>query len=224
MILMLTSEDLNVQLAKLRELGLQTYLIKPIRRLELFETIGKLLASDEATRAVAMPSASSPQLDGERPLRILLADDSPDNCLLIRAYFKTLPWAIELAENGLIAIEKFKASPHDLVLMDVRMPEMDGLTATRVIRNWERAQGLAPTPIVALTASALAEDVERSLAAGCDAHVSKPVRKNVLIEAIRAIVAEKALEPNGTALPQTVAAEISDASDGGNSVELTPPK
>jgi two-component system sensor histidine kinase/response regulator len=192
MILMLTSEDLNTQLAKLREMGLRTYLVKPIRRIELLETIGRLLTSDGAVSVPSAPTRSTTEARHERSLRILLADDSPDNCLLIRAYFKTLPWKIEVADNGLLAIEKFKASAHDLVLMDVRMPEMDGLTATRVIRNWEETQGLPATPIIALTASALAEDVARSLTAGCDAHVSKPVRKATLIEAIRALTARTA--------------------------------
>ena len=201
MILMLTSEDLNVQLAKLREMGLQTYLIKPIRRTELLEAIGRLLATNAAVPAPAGQTQSTTQAKNERSLRILLADDSPDNCLLIRAYFKGLPWKIEIAKDGLVAVEKFKASAHDLVLMDVRMPEMDGLTATRVIRNWEKAQGLFATPIIALTASALAEDVARSLAAGCDAHLSKPVRKGTLIEAVRALASKTAEGIGGAVAP-----------------------
>jgi PAS domain S-box-containing protein len=199
LILMLTSEDLNFQLAQLREMGLYTYLIKPIKRTELLETIGRLLGEVEPIPAQFTASASNPMPAEERPLRILLADDSPDNRMLIEAYFKGLPYQVEVAENGLVAIEKFKASPHDLVLMDVRMPEMDGLTATRALREWEHEQGLAPTPIVALTASALEEDVKRSLAAGCDAHVSKPVRKRVLLEAIHKVVARDSDGANVTA-------------------------
>jgi CheY-like chemotaxis protein len=72
---------------------------------------------------------------------------------------------------------------------------MDGLTATRILRDWERERGLARTPIIALTASVLDEDVKRSLAAGCDAHVSKPVRKRVLLEVIRTAVALGASTP-----------------------------
>ena len=71
------------------------------------------------------------------------------------------------------------------MLMDIQMPEMDGLTATQLIRNWELERGRAPLPIIALTASALEEDVKRSFAAGCTAHVSKPVKKAVLLEALR---------------------------------------
>jgi signal transduction histidine kinase/CheY-like chemotaxis protein len=201
MILMLTSEDLNCQLAKLREIGLHTYLIKPIKRLELLATISRLLGGVGSVPARSMPAASSPAAVDVRPLRILLADDSTDNCELIRAYLKSLPYELEVAGNGLIAIDKFKALPHDLVLMDVQMPEMDGLTATRILRQWEKERGLAPTPIIALTASALAEDVERSLAAGCNAHVSKPVRKRVLLEAIRSVVALSAAATKVTIAP-----------------------
>jgi len=73
---------------------------------------------------------------------------------------------------------------YDLVLMDVQMPIVDGYTAVRAIRQWEERQQRARTPIIALTAAALHEEVHRSLAAGCDAHVSKPVRKQALLKAI----------------------------------------
>ena len=78
----------------------------------------------------------------ERPLRIRLVEDSRDNRLLISAYFKSLPYELESAENGIIALDKFRASPHDLVLMDMQMPEMDGLAATHAIRHWGRRRGL----------------------------------------------------------------------------------
>ena len=128
MILMLTSEDLNCQLAKLREIGLQTYLIKPIKRTRAARNDRPPAGRRWQMRLRrSMPAASTPLPAVDvRPLRILLADDSTDNCELIRAYFKSLPYELEVADNGLIAIDKFKASPHDLVLMDVRMPEMDG--------------------------------------------------------------------------------------------------
>ncbi len=119
-----------------------------------------------------------------RPLRILLADDSFDNRMLIDAYMKRTPYTVEHAEDGLIAVEKVKANHYDLVLMDIQMPVMDGYTAVRAIREWERTQGHARMPIIALTASALDESVLRSLEAGCDAHVSKPVRKATLLQVI----------------------------------------
>jgi two-component system sensor histidine kinase/response regulator len=184
MILMLTSDDLNFRLVRMREAGLHTYLIKPVKRAELLEQIGRLL-NIGAGQSLAQPAAPAAAPYDTSPLRILLAEDAPDNRFLIQSYLKKLPYRIDVAENGRIAIEKFKASRPDLVLMDVQMPDIDGLTATRVIRQWEKEQGLSATPIIALTASALEEDVKRSLAAGCDQHVSKPVKKPILLAAIR---------------------------------------
>jgi two-component system, sensor histidine kinase and response regulator len=187
MILMLTSEDLNFRLARIREAGLQTYLIKPVKRAELLEKICYLLNGIGAGLSLPVPADLAAAPDDTPPLRILLAEDSPDNCLLIQAYLKRLPYRIDIAENGRVAIEKFKASRPDLVLMDMQMPEIDGLAATRAIRLWESEHGLTATPIIALTASALEDDVKRSLAAGCDAHVSKPVKKATLLTAINKV-------------------------------------
>ena len=119
------------------------------------------------------------------PLRILLAEDSPDNCLVTMAYLEDTPYRVEIAETGAIACEMFAARPYDLVLMDRQMPVMDGLTATRKIRAWELANGRPPTPIIALTASALKGDREMCLAAGCTAFLTKPIRQEVLLQAIR---------------------------------------
>jgi len=92
---------------------------------------------------------------------------------------------VEIAENGAIAFEKFTAGEYDLVLMDRQMPVMDGLTATRAIREWEQANHRPPTPIIALTASALKGDQEKFVAAGCTAYLTKPIKQDVLLQAIR---------------------------------------
>jgi signal transduction histidine kinase/CheY-like chemotaxis protein len=118
-------------------------------------------------------------------LRILLVEDSPDNRTITVAYLKDTPYRVEIAENGAIAYTKFTAAPFDLVLMDRQMPVMDGLTATRAIREWERANQQPPTPIVALTASALKGDQEQCMAAGCTAYLTKPIKQDVLLQAIR---------------------------------------
>ena len=120
-----------------------------------------------------------------RPLRILLAEDSPDNCTITLAYLEDTPYRVEIAETGAIACEMFAAGHYDLVLMDRQMPVMDGLTATRTIRAWEQANGRPPTPIIALTASALKGDREMCLAAGCTAFLTKPIKQEVLLQAIR---------------------------------------
>ncbi len=118
-------------------------------------------------------------------LRILMAEDSPDNCTIALAYLDDTPYRIDVAENGVIACEMFMAGHYDLVLMDRQMPAMDGLTATRTIRAWEKANDRQPTPIIALTASALKGDRERCLAAGCTAYLTKPIKQDVLLQAIK---------------------------------------
>ena len=133
----------------------------------------------EAEPIGAHPTAPLP------PLRILMAEDSPDNCAIAMAYLQDTPYRIDVAVNGAIACQMFMAGHYDLVLMDRQMPVMDGLTATRTIRAWEKTDGRAPTPIIALTASALKGDRETCLAAGCTAYLSKPIKQDVLLQAIR---------------------------------------
>jgi PAS domain S-box-containing protein len=118
-------------------------------------------------------------------LRILLAEDSPDNCIITVAYLEGTPYRVEIADTGAIACKMFVAGHYDLVLMDRQMPIMDGLTATRTIRKWEQANDRPPTPIIALTASALKGDREMCLAAGCTAFLTKPIKQEVLLRAIK---------------------------------------
>jgi CheY-like chemotaxis protein/HPt (histidine-containing phosphotransfer) domain-containing protein len=138
----------------------------------------------ETTRRAAVPSGSDP----EPPLpalRILLVEDSADNCIITMAYLEDTPYEVEIAETGAIACEMFTSGHYDLVLMDRQMPGMDGLTATRRMRAWERANDRSPTPIIALTASALKGDREKCLAAGCTAFLTKPIKQEVLLQAIK---------------------------------------
>ncbi|MDQ3026551.1 MAG: PAS domain S-box protein [Pseudomonadota bacterium] len=118
-------------------------------------------------------------------LRILLVEDSTDNRTITVAYLQDTPYQVDIAENGAIACEKFAVGNYDLVLMDRQMPIMDGLAATRAIRRWEVANKRAPTPIIALTAAALKGDREKCLAAGCTAFLTKPIKQEVLLQAIK---------------------------------------
>jgi len=137
-----------------------------------------------AARRAPVPVGTGP--DGPLPaLHILLVEDSPDNRTITLAYLRDTPYRIEIAENGAIAYEKFTAGQYDLVLMDRQMPVMDGLTATRAIRKWEGANHRPCTPIVALTASALKGDQEECVAAGCTAYLTKPIKQEVLLQAIK---------------------------------------
>ncbi len=118
-------------------------------------------------------------------LNILLVEDSADNRTITLAYLRDTPYRLEVAENGVIACEKFISGQFDLILMDRQMPVMDGLTATRAIREWEQANHRAPTPILALTAAALKGDQEKCMAAGCTAYLTKPIKQETLLQAIR---------------------------------------
>jgi PAS domain S-box-containing protein len=184
-ILMLTSDDMNHQLARVREVGIDAYVVKPIKRAELSRAIALVLhrAEKAQNRDSQVPTCAA--ASSARALKILLVEDSRDNRLLIEAYLRSLPYALDPAENGAVAVEKFLRNAYDLVLMDMQMPVMDGLTATRRMRQWEHERGRAPTPIVALTASALEENVRQSMEAGCTAHVNKPVKKLSLLNVIR---------------------------------------
>jgi len=184
-ILMLTSDNRGGDLARARELGLARYLFKPIKQEDLLDAIRAALGHKEEATSAPPPTRESRSTDAERrPLRILLAEDMADNQVLVQAYLKQTPHRLDCAENGAVAVERFTRGQYDLVLMDVQMPVMDGLEATRTIRNWERRYGRRPVPVLALTAHAMREDVQRSLDAGCNAHITKPLRKAALLEAI----------------------------------------
>ena len=120
-------------------------------------------------------------------LNILLAEDNPDNTLLVNVYLKKTSHHLDLAEDGLIAVEKFRANHYDVILMDVQMPNMGGYEATAEIRRIEQEEGRNPTRILALTAHALKEDEQHSLEAGCDGHLTKPIKKKVLLEVLVSI-------------------------------------
>ncbi|HRZ87016.1 MAG TPA: PAS domain S-box protein [bacterium] len=133
----------------------------------------------------AQPAASAPgTMIDTKPLTILLVEDSEDNRFLVLSYLKRHPYKIDVAENGVIAVKKFTHGKYDLVFMDMQMPVMDGLTATRTIREWEKRGKVLPTNIIALTACAFTEDAQKCLDAGCTSYLNKPIKKEKLLEAI----------------------------------------
>jgi signal transduction histidine kinase/ActR/RegA family two-component response regulator len=138
---------------------------------------------------VDQPSAETPSVDNtvdiaSAPLRILLADDHPANRKVVEIMLAATAMELVTVEDGERAVEAFINGGFDLVLMDMQMPIMDGLTATRTIRAHEAEHGLTRTPILMLTANAMAEHVEAGRAAGSDGHVTKPVTLAGLFEAI----------------------------------------
>lgn len=115
---------------------------------------------------------------------ILLVDDSEDNRRLIILYLKKLPYNIDTATNGNECIEKIKKKRYDIILMDIQMPIMDGNTATQEIRKLEIERSHNPVPIIAMTANAFIEEKEKSINAGCNAYLTKPINKKKLVETI----------------------------------------
>ena len=121
-------------------------------------------------------------------LRILLADDHPANRKVVEIMLAATDMELIAVEDGSRAVEAFRSGTFDLILMDMQMPVMDGLTATAAIRRHEAAHGLARTPVVMLTANAMAEHVEAGRAAGADAHLAKPVTMASLFAAIGSVL------------------------------------
>ena len=121
--------------------------------------------------------------------RILLAEDHPTNQKVIQLILGALGVELEIVENGLLALDRLKAERYHVVLMDMQMPELDGLSATQALRAFEHESGLPRTPVIMLTANAMDEHVRASLAAGADEHLSKPIRPQALIEAICNLIA-----------------------------------
>jgi CheY-like chemotaxis protein len=120
---------------------------------------------------------------------VLAADDNPTNQKVVEAVLAPLNAEVTLVADGAACVEAWKAGDYDIVLMDIHMPVMDGVEAARAIRALEIAEGRTRTPIVAVTANALAHQVEGYLAAGMDGHVAKPIEVTKLYDAIETAIA-----------------------------------
>jgi signal transduction histidine kinase/DNA-binding response OmpR family regulator len=178
-ILMLSSGSGIGQSARAKEAGVDLTLDKPVKQSELLDAI--MTALGQAPGQLE-PQGVAPAAD--RPnLRILLAEDNPVNQHLARKILEKEGHTVLLAHNGRQALAQAQAGTFDVILMDVQMPEMDGLAATAAIRQHEAASGTF-VPIIAVTAHAMKGDRERCLAAGMDGYVAKPVRPAALLAAI----------------------------------------
>ena len=181
-VLMLSSSNLNSDLEKAKACGIGTYLVKPVKSEELFKAVSGTLRMSLSSDNQYLNTIEQKSFIGCAP--ILLVEDNEDNRLLINAYLKKTTFEIEEAENGQIALEKFSQGEYSLVLMDVQMPVMDGHAATREMRRWEKESGREATPIIALTAHAVKEDMDKSIQAGCNSHLTKPIKKATLLQTI----------------------------------------
>jgi two-component system sensor histidine kinase/response regulator len=182
-IMMLTSGGLRGDTARCGELGIAAYLQKPVRQGELREAIARVLSAKEQAGAIPMITPYSLLADAvpARSLHILLAEDNAVNQKLAIRLLEKRGHHVSLASNGREALSALEKSPYDLVLMDVQMPEMDGLEATRKIRQKEKAEhSQHRQAIVAMTALVMKGDRERCEEAGMDGYLSKPIRPQEL--------------------------------------------
>ena len=176
--IMLTAKEQYEQLEEHNHAEISAYLVKPVKRFELLRMIGAVLEN---------PTNEMSDIEQLSPLseqKILLVEDYKHNQLIISKYLKGRVGLLDIAENGALALEKFEQECYDIILMDMQMPVMDGYTATREIRKLEEDQKLSPTTIIALTAHAHKGAIHKSLQAGCDAHLNKPLKKSTLLECL----------------------------------------
>jgi PAS domain S-box-containing protein len=187
-ILMLTSAGRAVSAERCREIGVQATIMKPLKQSELLDTILGVVSADVEARA---PREVDPGRDHSvsslPPLRVLLAEDNLINQRLALRLLEKAGHTVRVAGNGRQALQALERDRFDVVLMDVQMPELNGMEATGEIRQRERTTG-AHVPIIALTAHAMKGDRERCLAAGMDGYVSKPIRDQELFEAIEHVL------------------------------------
>jgi signal transduction histidine kinase/CheY-like chemotaxis protein len=186
-IMMLTSCDQVQSAALCRKMGVETYLIKPISSSDLLSSIRLAIGVHTPASTVTLPATGIAA--SELSLRILLAEDNLVNQKVAMGMLAKMGHRITLARNGLEALEQWRQNNFDLILMDVQMPEMNGLQATTEIRREEPIG--AHVPIVAMTASAMSEDRDRCLAAGMDDFISKPVSYKSIEEMITAILSHR---------------------------------
>jgi CheY-like chemotaxis protein len=135
-------------------------------------------ACGSAVRPLSVEGAAA------QPLRILIAEDVPENQMLLTAYLEKEGYELTFVEDGKSAHTLAAQRDFDLVLMDMHMPVMDGLEATAAIREHEKLSGCLPVPVIALTADVDADEIARGRAAGCDAHLAKPVSRKELLRSI----------------------------------------
>ncbi|MCB9077722.1 MAG: response regulator [Anaerolineaceae bacterium] len=192
---MLTSLGQQEAISRASQAGIEfaAFMSKPLKPSQLFDVLVSIF-SDQPMRFRPREKTPEALLDstmGQRlPLRILLAEDHPTNQKLALRLLERLGYRADVAANGLEALEALERQPYDVILMDMQMPEMDGLDTTRHIRShWPRDRG---PHIIAMTANAMQGDRELCLAAGMDDYVSKPIRVE---ELIRALSESKAYDP-----------------------------
>ncbi len=223
-IMMLTSGGQKGDAARCKELGIGAYLLKPVRQAELREGIANILGAGEKAAHIPMITRyADSTLGSKRSLRILLAEDHPVNQMLARRLLEKRGHLVQIAANGREALDALEAAvgkdPYDLVLMDVQMPEMDGLEATRALRESERNSSRHQT-VIAMTALVMQGDRERCLEAGMDGYLSKPIRPQELDDMLDEHIDKRDAANQAPAPSRNKSAEAVDAVDAVDTVEL----
>ena len=198
-IMMLTTTGRVADSERCRNLGISAFLTKPVKQSDLFDVIvtalGTSALESETThgRITTASDAASEETPNSNRFLILLAEDNTVNQRVAVRLLQKKGHTVSVAENGREALLRLAHERFDLVLMDVQMPEMDGLEATATIRQQEKATG-QHLPIIAMTAHAMAGDRERCLEAGMDGYVSKPIQPQMLFDTIASVIAKSAAE------------------------------
>jgi len=186
-VILLTSAGHTEDMARAKSLGAAASVAKPVKQSDLWDAI--ITALHVAGRQKARPSvAQRRSRTAEHPLRILLAEDNPVNQEVAVHLIERRGHSVIVAENGREAVEAIERHKFDLVLMDVQMPEMGGLEATRVIREKEKGSG-HHLPIIAMTAHAMQGDREQCLEAGMDGYLAKPIDPKTFLQTVEGISA-----------------------------------
>jgi two-component system, sensor histidine kinase and response regulator len=207
-IMMLTSGGQRGDAARCSELGIAAYLLKPVRQSELREAIARVLNVQESFAVEPMVTRESlvEARDPAGTFQILLAEDNPVNQKLATRLLTKRGHRVTVAGNGKEALAALAEGAYDLVLMDIQMPEMDGLEATMKLREQEKITG-RHQPIVAMTALAMKGDRHRCIEAGMDGYLTKPIRQQELDEALESFAGQKHIHSTSAATPS--AKEIS---------------
>ena len=205
-VILLTSGGRMGDQARRDQLDVAANLMKPVKQSELYNTIIRVLGVTVPARMQHAPAAATET----RPLKILLAEDSVFNQKLAVTLLEKRGHSVTVVVTGRQAVEFAERETFDIILMDVQMPEMDGLEATQAIRARERESGCQPTPIIAMTAHALKGDRENCLDIGMDEYVSKPIDPVQLFNAIETLVGDR---EDGFVLDFAAEAELNEEED-----------
>ncbi len=183
-VIVLTSMGRRSELSRLNELGCAGYLLKPVKQSQLLETLASVVGQRKRKEATGRKhhSLAKPRHMVNHGLRILLAEDNEINQRMTQVLLTRQGCLVDLANNGLEAVDAVQQKQFDLIFMDVQMPDMDGFEATQRIRSLEGTE--RHTPVVAMTAHAMPEDRQRCLDAGMDDYLSKPLDAHKVFEII----------------------------------------